>query len=74
MWYSQEGPSHAPHFEAEVTIDGQTFKSPKQNIYFRAQDAEAAAAALAMESLPPVPVQQPMVSPFVSFLFPFMEH
>lgn len=54
--HSQEGPSHAPQFMAEVTIDGQTFQS--QDYYRTLRDAEAAAAAVALNSLPPIPPQQ----------------
>lgn len=62
------GSLHAPLFKSEVTIDDQTFESPE---YYRTmKEAEAAAAKVALMSLPqePNPTQQLLVSLFL-FLF-----
>ncbi|KAF7037996.1 hypothetical protein CFC21_048250 [Triticum aestivum] len=50
-WYDriQEGPSHAPLFKSIVTIDGQTFESPRY--CHTIKEAEYAAANLALVSL-----------------------
>ena len=50
-WYAriQEGPSHAPQFKSIVTIDGQTFESPRY--CHTIKEAEYAAANLALVSL-----------------------
>ena len=64
----QEGPAHAPRFNAEVTIDGQTFGRPEL-LYYKLKDAEAAVAEVALDLLPPIPPQESTVSPFLSFLF-----
>ncbi|EES16051.1 hypothetical protein SORBI_3008G110000 [Sorghum bicolor] len=53
----QEGPAHAPRFNAEVTIDGQTFGRPEL-LYYKLKDAEAAAAEVALDLLPPIPPQE----------------
>ena len=66
------GSLHAPLFKSKVTIDGQTFESPK---YFRTMkdEAEIAAAKVALMSLPqePSPPQQSLVGTFL-FLFLFL--
>ncbi|XP_058722672.1 double-stranded RNA-binding protein 1-like isoform X1 [Vicia villosa] len=51
-----EGPPHAKRFRCKVTIDGQTFQSPK--FYPTVKEAEHAAAEIAFKSLSPNGVQE----------------
>ncbi|GAU27951.1 hypothetical protein TSUD_146690 [Trifolium subterraneum] len=51
-----EGPPHAMRFKCKVTIDGQTFESPK--FYSTLKEAEHAAAETALTSLSPSGIQE----------------
>jgi dsRNA-specific ribonuclease len=51
-----EGPPHAMRFKCKVTIDGQTFESPK--FYPTFKEAEHAAAEIALKSLSPTGIQE----------------
>jgi dsRNA-specific ribonuclease len=51
-----EGPPHAMRFKCKVTIDGQTFESPK--FYPTLKEAEHAAAEIALKSLSPTGIQE----------------
>ncbi|KEH25587.1 double-stranded RNA-binding protein 4 isoform X3 [Medicago truncatula] len=51
-----EGPPHNMRFRCKVTIDGQTFESPR--FYSTLRDAEYAAAEVAFKSLQPAGVQE----------------
>ncbi|WJX29607.1 HLA class II histocompatibility antigen, DR beta 4 chain [Trifolium repens] len=51
-----EGPHHAMRFKCKVTIDGQTFESPK--FYPTLKEAEHAAAEIALKSLSPTGIQE----------------
>ena len=46
-----EGPPHASQFRCKVTVDGQTYESPK--LFSTSKDAEHAAAKVALTSLVP---------------------
>lgn len=51
-----EGQCHARRFRCKVTIDGQTFQSPK--FYSTLKESEHAAAEIAFKSLSPNGVQE----------------
>ncbi|CAL0321619.1 unnamed protein product [Lupinus luteus] len=61
-----EGPPHALRFKCKVTIDGQTFESPK--LFTTMKDAENAAAEVALMSLSPGGVQEEQIGLYKNLL------
>ncbi|XP_019451246.1 PREDICTED: double-stranded RNA-binding protein 1-like isoform X2 [Lupinus angustifolius] len=61
-----EGPPHALRFKCKVTIDGQTFESPK--LFATLKDAENAAAEVALISLSPGGVQEGQIGLYKNLL------
>lgn len=57
-----EGPPHNMRFKCKVTVDGQTFESPR--FYSTLRDAEYAAAEVAFKSLQPAGVQEASLNLF----------
>ncbi|KAE9590214.1 putative double-stranded RNA-binding domain-containing protein [Lupinus albus] len=61
-----EGPPHALRFKCKVTIDGQTFESPK--LFATLKDAENAAAEVALMSLSPGRAQEEQIGLYKNLL------
>ncbi|CAJ2636421.1 unnamed protein product [Trifolium pratense] len=66
-----EGPPHAIRFNCKVTIDGQTFESPK--FYSTLKEAEQAAAENALTSLSPSGIQEDEIVVYKNLLQELVE-